>query len=86
MTDVWNHISMQDKNFLKVHPDLAALYLEIEEKEKSIQQLNKKKKALKEQVKAAKSELEKRLKVLEAWQMKGETAKNDASKKIQNSR
>ena len=81
MIALGNYTNIHDKNFLKVHPDLAALYSEIEAKEKSIQQLNEKRKALKEQVKAAKSELEKRLKVLEAWKMKGNVTKNNISKR-----
>ena len=66
-----NHTLHIDENFLKVHPDLAALFKEISAKENAINKLNARKKLLKEELKSAKNELNKRLVALEAWQMKG---------------
>ena len=56
-----------DKNFLEVHPDIAALLKEVKEKEQAIKSLKKKRLALKEDLKAARKELEKRLAVIENW-------------------
>ena len=66
-----NHLQI-DENFLKVHPDLASLFSEVQEKENALRKLKAKKKALKDEIKAAKSELSKRMNALEAWQMKGQ--------------
>ena len=81
-----NRINIHDENFLKVHPDLAALFSEIEEKEKTIRKLKLKKKLLKEEVKTAKNELEKRLKSLETWETQGATAPKRNSQRAQGSR
>lgn len=69
-----NRILHIDENFLKVHPDIAALFKEVKEKEQALAKVKAKKKAIKEDLKAAKSELDKRLTVLEAWQLKSEKA------------
>ena len=62
-----------DENFLRVHPDLASLFREVQEKESELEILKAKRKSLKEEIKAAKSELNKRMNALEAWKMKGQT-------------
>ncbi|HHM21717.1 MAG TPA: hypothetical protein ENJ20_06805 [Bacteroidetes bacterium] len=69
-----NYSHPYNENFLKVHPDLAALFREIEEIEASLEQLKKRKKALKKDLKSARTELDKRLASLKAWQMKGQKA------------
>ena len=61
-----------DENFLKVHPDLATLFREVQEKESALKKLKAKKRSLKDEIKAAKSELSKRMNALEAWKMKGQ--------------
>lgn len=63
-----------DENFLKVHPDLATLFREVQEKESALKQLKAKKRSLKDEIKAAKSELSKRMNALEAWKMKGQSS------------
>ncbi len=63
-----------DKNFLEVHPDIAALFKEVKEKEQAIKRLKAKRARIKEDLKATKKELEKRLAVLENWQSKGEVS------------
>lgn len=60
-----------DENFKKVHPDLAALVQEVQEKENALSKLKAKKRAIKDELKAVKKELEKRLIVIDAWKNKG---------------
>ena len=57
-----------DKDFLEVHPDLALLYQEIQAKELALKKLNAQKAALKDELRASKKELSKRLAVLQNWQ------------------
>ncbi len=61
-----------DENFLKVHPDIAALFREVKEKELAIETLKAKRAFLKADLKATKRELKKRLAVLENWRLQGE--------------
>ncbi len=61
-----------DENFLKVHPDIAALFREVKEKELAVKKHKAKKIFLKEELKATKKELKKRLAVLESWRLQGE--------------
>ena len=68
-----NHILHIDENLLKVHPDLAALFKEVKEKENALDKLKAKQRSVKEELKATKNELRKRLNVLEAWHRKGES-------------
>ena len=74
-------IQTPDKNFLKIHADLAALYDEIKEKEGALQQLMEEKKTLKLAIRAKKSELKKRLIAIGAWQNKAEATTKTIAKK-----
>jgi chromosome segregation ATPase len=79
-----NHNYKHDENFHKVHPDLAALFREVEQIERALLQLKAKKKSLKDELKSTNNELAKRLNALENWQMKGEEARADSRKRNQN--
>ncbi len=80
------YIQTPDENFLKVHPDLAALYREVRDKENALHRLKTQKKILKEQLRTTKNELSKRLTVLEAWQSRSEKAGKTSSSKRRASR
>lgn len=81
-----NHNYKHDENFQKVHPDLAALFREVEQIERALLQLKAKKKSLKEELKSTNNELAKRLNALENWQMKGVEARTDSRKRNQDRR
>ena len=76
-----NNTLQIDENFLKVHPDLAALFKEVQAKEQALEKLKAKKKVIKEELKTIKSELDKRLTVIEAWQGRMNGSKRPVSKK-----
>ncbi|HFA48263.1 MAG TPA: hypothetical protein ENJ95_04505 [Bacteroidetes bacterium] len=63
-----------DENFLRVHPDLAALYREVQNKKTALKNLKIRKAILKKQLKSTQRELEQRLASLEKFQMSGAKA------------
>lgn len=69
-----NNMIQLDENFLRVHPDLAALYREVQNKKTALKNLKIRKAILKKQLKSTQRELEQRLASLEKFQMSGAKA------------
>lgn len=57
-----------DEHFFVIHPDLAALFKEIEDKKAELKKPNANRRRLEREIESTQYELDRRLAILENWQ------------------